>query len=326
MLTQYITSTALHAAARAFKRKVVLILWLVLTCATSLESRAEIYRYQDQAGNWHFTDKKPEQASEKLTLKNSTTQKTLKKPFLKSSPNAGGHTLIIENPLPAPVHCLAMNKSGTPLFGIVEEYSNATAVTTDNLPNLSSKAYDIKLFSLDCIIGKPDTQERIYNYAPPFSSYKPMEVSQGFKGQFSHSEVPHLYAIDIAMPIGTQITASRAGTVIAMKNDYAFAGTNSSFFYDKANYVQIYHEDGSYATYAHMLMGKVMVEVGDTVEKGQLLGLSGTSGFSTGPHLHFVIHRNANGQVRSVPFTIEQKGETAITPEKGMWLIQTNTN
>jgi murein DD-endopeptidase MepM/ murein hydrolase activator NlpD len=293
-----------------------------------MNSQAEIYRYQDDSGNWHFTDKKPKQPSDtvnqNLNRKSNKTNSAIR-PYLESSPVHEGYILKIVNPLPAPVHCLALDKDQSPLIAIVEAYASSPMMTPSRDRYLSFSPLKPKAYSLDCIIGRPDTEPTAYIYAAPFSNYKPMEVTQGFKGRFSHSKPPHLHAIDIAMPIGTEITASRPGVVIGMKDDYAYAGTNSAFFYDKANYVRVYHDDGTYATYAHMLMGKVMVEIGDTVEKGQPLGLSGNSGFSTGPHLHFIIHYNHKGQVTSLPFVINQN-EEALEPKKGMWLIKNENN
>ena len=93
------------------------------------------------------------------------------------------------------------------------------------------------------------------------------------------------------------------------------------FFYDKANHVVILHDDGSYATYAHLLIGKIEVEVGDRVETGDVIGYSGNTGFSTGPHLHFVVQHNNNGEIRSLPFTLIQSDGTQIKPERGAWLL-----
>lgn len=87
--------------------------------------------------------------------------------------------------------------------------------------------------------------------------------------------------IDIAVPTGTAVRASKAGKVIT--------ATYSS---SAGNYVAIYHGDGVYTYYMHC--SSLSVSVGDQVEQGQTIALSGSTGISTGPHLHFAV--NVGGQ------------------------------
>ena len=58
------------------------------------------------------------------------------------------------------------------------------------------------------------------------------------------------------------------------------------------NYVMIYHSDGTYTLYAHM--SSLAVSAGQTVTQGQTIGYVGSTGWATGPHLHFEV-RNASG-------------------------------
>ena len=62
------------------------------------------------------------------------------------------------------------------------------------------------------------------------------------------------------------------------------------------NYVAIKHEDGHITEYKHLLVGSVKVKKGDKVAKGQALGYMGTSGYSTGEHLHFEIYKIVDGE------------------------------
>ncbi len=83
--------------------------------------------------------------------------------------------------------------------------------------------------------------------------------------------------IDIAVPSGTQVLATKAGTVVA-------AAYSSS----AGNYVSIYHGAGVYSYYMHC--SSLSVSTGMTVSAGQQVALSGSTGISTGPHLHFAIY------------------------------------
>lgn len=85
--------------------------------------------------------------------------------------------------------------------------------------------------------------------------------------------------VDWAVPIGTAVVASNAGTVTK-------AGWASGYGYA----VYIRHADGRETRYAHL--SKVLVKAGQTVSQGQRIALSGNTGRSTGPHLHFEIRIN----------------------------------
>ena len=83
--------------------------------------------------------------------------------------------------------------------------------------------------------------------------------------------------------------AARGGKVIAVRDGSVASGPMRRF-YDKANAVEVLHADGTIATYAHLQNGAV-VEVGQHVAPGERIGLSGDTGLSTGPHLHFMVWR-----------------------------------
>ncbi len=85
--------------------------------------------------------------------------------------------------------------------------------------------------------------------------------------------------IDMACPTGTAITAAMSGTV-------AVAGWSSVF----GNYVILKHIDGYQTLYGHM--SKTLVKKGQFVSQGARIGLVGSTGYSTGPHLHFTVYKN----------------------------------
>lgn len=91
--------------------------------------------------------------------------------------------------------------------------------------------------------------------------------------------------IDIAGPIGSPILAAAAGTV-------EFAGWTSGGY---GNLIEIRHADGSLTRYAHL--DRVGVQLGDRVTQGQVIGTMGSTGRSTGPHLHFEVHRVGQGAI-----------------------------
>lgn len=96
--------------------------------------------------------------------------------------------------------------------------------------------------------------------------------------------------VDIAAPVGTPIYAAADGTV-------ARAGWNSGGY---GNLVDIRHPDGSMTRYAHN--SRLLVRVGQQVRQGQHIAAMGSTGYSTGPHLHFEIHLPGSGTVNPVAY------------------------
>ena len=95
--------------------------------------------------------------------------------------------------------------------------------------------------------------------------------------------------IDIPAPSGTNIYAAKSGVVI-----HAAKGTGSSWSY--GNYVIVSHSDGTSTLYAHM--SRIGCKEGQTVKQGDVVGYVGTTGRSTGNHLHFEIR---SGSTRKDP-------------------------
>ncbi|MFJ9888323.1 M23 family metallopeptidase [Streptomyces sp. NPDC091287] len=91
---------------------------------------------------------------------------------------------------------------------------------------------------------------------------------------------------DFAVPIGTTVTAVHKGTVV--KAGPNGAGDGPAY----GNAVVIKHSNGKYSQYAHL--SKVNVKVGEQVKTGEKIALSGNTGNSSGPHLHFEIRTSPN--------------------------------
>lgn len=146
-------------------------------------------------------------------------------------------------------------------------------------------------------------------YLLPLAPGRPVRVIQGYDGAFSHTGTMR-YAVDFDLPEGSPIHAARAGTVVQVVQTFTAAGTDESFQkQDKANRVLIRHADATIGYYGHLQPGGARVKVGDYVTPGQLIGLSGNTGYSMGPHLHFEVRRQIDGmraQTLPVRFKTEQ--------------------
>ena len=131
-------------------------------------------------------------------------------------------------------------------------------------------------------IIKDDTS---YVYSLPYEKGRSFLVVQGYFGTFSHKERA---ALDFKMKRGTKIFAARDGVVVRVKEDSDRGGMNKKYRAD-GNNVVIQHSDGSRAGYWHLQKDGALVSVGDTVKQGQVIALSGKTGYAATPHLHFLV-------------------------------------
>lgn len=165
--------------------------------------------------------------------------------------------------------------------------------------------------------GRERTPPKPYAYALPYKD-GPHRVLQGFFGKFSHSAGSQdEYAVDWAMPIGAKVCAARAGIVVAFRADVQVGGPDPRFKQDY-NYIVIRHDDGTYAEYLHLDADGVSVHLGDRVSAGQVIGISGETGYTSEPHLHFAVFNTLSGQGRkTIPVEFLLKSGKHITPQVG---------
>lgn len=125
-------------------------------------------------------------------------------------------------------------------------------------------------------------------YVLPFAVRQRFQTSRTFGHYLTpdgsiQADGVQLYAIDVPMPIGTPVHAIRSGVVVAVEESYS----DDDHARVHENWVMVRHTDRTVARYIHLTLNGALVEVGDAVTQGQRVGLSGNSGESTAPHLHF---------------------------------------
>lgn len=209
-----------------------------------------------------------------------------------------GQTLVIL-PITGVQHIV---KSGDTVETIAKKYkSNA-----EEIRQFNDLSIDAKLAVGDVVIvpdgemapiyTQPSSKDSVYSRTVPSKSFgapkNPLPIRAVPAGYYirplvggTKTQGIHGYnGIDIGAPIGTPLLASAGGTVIISKS----SGWNGGY----GMYVVIAHDNGTQTLYAHM--SNIIVSVGTRVVQGQVIGNVGSSGKSTGPHVHFEIRGAKN--------------------------------
>jgi murein DD-endopeptidase MepM/ murein hydrolase activator NlpD len=196
-----------------------------------------------------------------------------------------GQTLVIL-PISGVIHTVA---KGDTLSIIAKKYKGDVAeIASFNDLKISSKLAigdtvmipDGQVSSSIRPSSSAGTSRLISSGGPDLGGYYIKPFVGGHRTQGIHG----YNGVDYGMPVGTPIYASAAGEILISKN----SGYNGGY----GNYVVIKHPNNTQTVYGHM--NYTVVSVGQTVTQGQLIGYSGNTGKSTGPHLHFEIRGAKN--------------------------------
>jgi len=277
-------------------------------------ARGEVYRYQDRDGHWVYADRPPadgraqsiavpvEAASPRMAVELRAT--------------AGGPALFAVNQCRCPVE-----------FGL-KVHAGTAESTARELVAPQSEALLLKMpvaaaggtYEYVYVIGDPQAVHAPRRpYRAPFALGDSFKVTQAPPDAVTHVDAANRNAIDIGMPVGTPVHAAREGVVINVARSFFRGGTQIENAH-AANFVQVLHDDGTNAVYAHLQLDTVRVRPGQRIARGEYIANSGNTGFSSGPHLHFVVLRNAGLHSESVPVTFEGPAGSAVTPRSGVAL------
>ncbi len=140
-------------------------------------------------------------------------------------------------------------------------------------------------YSIHQLKGGEYKKDTSYVYWLPYPQKNKHLLIQAYDSKMSHqSEL----SLDFKMKPGSRICAARSGVVIALRKDSDKGGLKDEYL-SEGNYIIICHNDGTQANYWHLQKDGVLINVGDTVQKGQHIGYSGNTGYSAFAHLHFEV-------------------------------------
>lgn len=284
-----------------------------------------VYKYRDAQGIWHYSDARPAgQRVETFALAESEPQEKTQQVTIERRGSAEFPEFVAINPHWAPVEVKfwlteAANlrqQAHRPIHVTVPPQGERRIVVLGPqdaaLPSRYRYQYRWQL-------GDPAARHLIdHVYLPPVPVAGSFTISQAFDGGFSHNSPASRHAIDIPMPVGTPVRAARAGRVVSVRMG-SNSGGSSPTYRSLANTIYIEHADGTYGVYAHLRHRSALVEPGQTVRTGQIIAQSGNTGYSTAPHLHFAVLRNAGLHWESERFMLVAP-EGPVTPVRGLAL------
>ncbi|MGP6430067.1 peptidoglycan DD-metalloendopeptidase family protein [Pseudomonas paraglycinae] len=281
-----------------------LLFFCGLLMASTSTVAMTIYKSTDANGVVSYSDR-PSKGSQVFVFQDRMVERLERQVYLDIKKQKGADVVFVRNDLYAPVEvALAFtgmsNVRGAPAQTIRRVLPARSNTRLALLTAVSGGKPLVYTPMFQYSLGDPAGAAQGYRYPFPWRG-GPFRLSQGANGDYSHFGPKNKYAMDIAMPVGTPIIAARAGVVVKTENSQNGRGTDPS-----GNFVRILHDDGTMGVYLHLKQGSVSVREGQRVTVGSPLALSGNTGNSSGPHLHFVVQRNTGMGLVSIPYQFNQ--------------------
>jgi len=287
------------------RRVVLVVAGLALVGMAVVVDAANVYRWTDRNGVSHYGDRAPDASPTRVKVIRVQAKPTAIARLRLES--AGDRNLAwADNTLAGPIEVRLRVSRGAiasdpalPARATVGARGSVVVAVLD-----ASQAGELWL---DALPGDPNAKPLDVEYRLPLRQHA-LRIDQGYGGGFSHGDAENRYAVDFAAAIGTPVLAARDGVVMQVESDFDKAGLKLEKYGGRANLIRILHGDGTMAVYAHLKLEGVLVRVGQRVHAGQQIGLSGNTGFTTGPHLHFAVQVNRGMRLESLPFKMTGPG------------------
>ena len=299
------------------------LLFLVAGLACGAATAQSLYKYRGADGEWIYADRPPADGADAEVL---SVDRPARRGGISVTHRFTGNGLrfTADNRFHAPVEVALDFESIT---GV--EYPHPDEDLQWVIPARS----ELDLFELPTLgdVDVPSVQYRFawlpgdprllpesrVSYRAPFSVGTSYRVTQTYPDSATHRTRDSMYAVDFAMPVGTDIFAARDGIVFEVASTNFKGGADLDDYADLANLVRILHDDGTFAVYAHLSWNTIRVRPGDRVQAGEYIADSGNTGWSSGPHLHFAVQRNVGMRVDSLPVAFRGPDGSPVTPSTG---------
>ena len=192
---------------------------------------------------------------------------------------------------------------------------NSGSDTVLTLVNIQKKVEQIRFSSR---LGDLSKRIDTIRLDLPFLKNKKFKILQENNANFTHNSEWSMYALDFDLKTNDTICSATDGFVVGVVDKYKYSGKGSEWK-PYSNYLTIYEPtSGFFTQYVHLVENGSLVKIGDKVNRGQKIALSGNTGQSTEEHLHFssLVPVNNEDGLMSVPIEFVG-GIKAVKLKKG---------
>jgi len=306
-----------------FSTKLILPLAILALVGANYSYAQTMYKYQDENGEWIYTDRKP---VEQKKVEVRELEATFVAPEFSITHEVLGTTIefVAHNDFHAPIEVrlkfveitgVEYPSPDQILRWVIDPRSDQLLL---NLAVLQEVEAPYVEYQFEYMPGDPTTQHQAgVGYQAPFSAGRDFPITQAFPDAATHQTLDSVYAVDISMPVGTDILAARDGVVFDVAANNYRGGLDLSRDGQAANIIRILHDDGTFSLYAHLNWNSIRVKPGDRVRAGQYIADSGNTGFTSGPHLHFSVQKNSGLTIESLPIIFKGAGSNTVVPATG---------
>ena len=309
---------------RYYTLQSVLLLAVLAMCGAA--NAQTVYKYRGDNGEWIFSDRRP--PDERQVETRSISPRVERGEVTVNHEFTGdGLTFTARNRYFAPMELAVEFQS---ISGV--DYPHPDEVLRWLVPARSELVL-LQLPSLGTLEAPSVRYQFVYlpgdpaavhgnsaSYRVPYSVGTSYPITQTFPETITHVTRDSMHALDLAMPVGTNIVAARDGVVFDVASTNFKGGADAEQYASLANVVRILHDDGSFAVYAHLNWNSIRVRPGDRVTAGQYIADSGNTGFSSGPHLHFAVQKNMGMRIDSLPIAFRGRSAAQVRPAMGEML------
>ncbi len=306
------------------RKPVLSVTGVLCLLAAVVTSAGDMYKWQDEDGVWHYSDRAPGPGRAYDTFEVANEPKrmvSMRRTGLKHEP---AYLFFNHYHGPAELEIRVSDAENIeadpqlPVRVVLPGQKESHVVSLKAAD--PGRSYQYRL-AYSLVPGRPvQSLPANKDFYPPFPAGMEFPVSQGLDDDTTHKTPDNRYAVDITMPIGTPVLAARGGVVMEMEDGFHGDGKQQQRYMNRANFIRILHDDDTMAVYAHLQPDSARVYPGARVPAGTWIANSGNTGFSSGPHLHFVVQLNVGMAIESLPFSFRRRNGQSITPDRRMML------